>query len=533
MKPLIRALSMCAILAAPLFANAQTFDISAYSVENATLVSQQDLQTVLAPYIGAGKDFDTIQSAIAAVENFYSEQGYGAVKAMLPEQDIEDGKIRLRVVEAKIGQIDISGQQFFSEDNIRRSLPGLKEGTQPNLRDIDASLRVANENAAKQTNMLLRQGSKDGEIDAVVKVTDEDPLRLAVTVDNSGVPGSDGKYATGEYRVGFVVQHANLFDQDHALSFQYMTSPDHVSDVTIIGVGYRMPLYNSGDVFEMAYGYSNVDSGKLTTAAGPIGISGSGQIFSAKYEQMLPKWGDWLSRLIYGLDYRQYTNSVKAENSNESLVPDTTVHPLSLTYSGTAMQEGRMFSGSITYAHNIPGGSDGTTEDFTRPGGRIDATANYQVWRYNFSVLQLLPKDWMIKAALNGQFTRDALVSGEQFGAGGADSVRGFYERELANDKGVRAGIELSTPELPTLFDSSSSIKSRLIAFYDAAQLKRNKPQPGEVTETFVSSYGLGLRGGYGKKFTYRLDWGVIAQPGATAHTVRDQHVHGSVVMSF
>jgi hemolysin activation/secretion protein len=141
--------------------------------------------------------------------------------------------VRLSVVEAIVGRVEISGPQFFSAENIRRSLPGLKEGTRPNLRKIDASLRVANESVAKQTNLLLRRGEKDGQVDAVVKVADENPLRLAITVDNSGVPGSDGKYNTGQFRTGFVLQHANLFERDHALSLQYMTSPDHLAQVAI------------------------------------------------------------------------------------------------------------------------------------------------------------------------------------------------------------------------------------------------------------------------------------------------------------
>jgi hemolysin activation/secretion protein len=268
-------------------------------------------------------------------------------------------------------------------------------------------------------------------------------------------------------------------------------------------------------------------------AAGPISITGSGQIFSGKYDQMLPKWGDWLAKLTYGIDYRLYTNRVKADASSESLVPDAAVHPFSLTYSGSALQDQRMISGGITYAHNLPGGANGTTDDFTQPGGRAGATASYQLWRYNLSLTQFLPSDWMLKGALNGQTTRDALISGEQFGAGGADSVRGFYEREVANDKGHRASVELYSPDLPSLQGSASEFKARVLAFVDVAQLGRNQIQPGELEKNTISSYGLGLRGAFGKQLTYRLDWGVIDRPGSTPHKSGDQHVHGAIIKSF
>lgn len=507
---------------------AQRFEIKGFTVENASLLTTDELLQAAAPYAGQERSMADIQAAMAAIEKLYARRGYGAVKAVLPEQDLEDGVVRLRVIEATLGQVEVVGNIHFDTDNIRRSVPGLVEGGHPNLERIDSSLRVANDSAAKQTNLILRQGSVDGQIDASLRVSDEAPLRFALSADNTGVPGGDGKYATGRYRTGFIVQHANLFNRDHAVSFQYLTSPNHWEDVKVAGLGYRVPLYGLGDVLEFAYGYSNVNSGKLNTVAGPIGISGSGQVYSAKYEQMLPRWGDWLGKLTYGLDYRVYTNKVQAESSSESLIPDATVHPLSLTYSGQITQDSRVISGAITYAHNIPGGSDGTTEDFTKPGGRAGATANYQLWRLTASLMQSLPADWMLKLAVNGQYTRDALISGEQFGAGGQDSVRGFYERQLANDSGLRGSVELYTPELL----GRSELKLRALAFYDAAGLWRNKAQPGEAAHATLASAGIGLRGGYGKRLSYRVDWAMVTDGGASK-APGDNRVHASLILSF
>lgn len=506
----------------------QSFEIKGYSIENASLIATEELLKATEPYAGKERGMADIQAAMAALEKVYARRGYGAVKTVLPEQDLEEGMVRLRVIEATIGEVEVIGNIHFPTDNIRRSVPGLVEGAHPNLEAVDSSLRVANDSAAKQTNLILRQGTVDGQINASLRVSDEEPLRFAVSADNTGVPGGDGKYATGRYRTGFIAQHANLFNRDHAASIQYLTSPDHLDQVKVLGIGYRIPLYSLGDVLEFAYGYSNVDSGKLTTVAGPIGISGSGQVYSAKYEQMLPRWGDWLGKLTYGLDYRVYTNKVQADGSSESLIPDATVHPFSLTYGGQIAREGRVVSGAITYAHNIPGGNDGRTEDFTKPGGRAGATANYQLWRLTASVMQSLPADWMLKLAINGQYTNDALISGEQFGVGGQDSVRGFYERQLANDSGLRGSVEVYTPELL----GRSELKLRALAFYDAAGLWRNKAQPGELANTTVASAGIGLRGGYGKTLSYRVDWAMVTDGGASK-APGDNRVHASLILSF
>ena len=508
-----------------------SFAIKDYRFSGNTLLPQAQVEALLEKFTNQAGNFDTIQEAVSALEASYVLAGFGAVKVVLPEQDIEDGIIQLKIIEGQLGTIRVEGQKHFSEENIRASLPGLREKQQPNMRDIDASLRVANENSAKQTNLIFRQGAVLGEVDALIRVADENPMRLAFSMDNTGVPGSDGEYSTGRYRTGFILQHSNLFDLDHALSFQYLTSPDHVDKVSIIGAGYRVPLYDLGDVLEFAFGYSNVDSGKITTAAGPIGISGSGQVYVFKYEQFLPKLGDWQQKLTYGLDYRIYTNSVKADSSNQSLVPDTTVHPISLSYTGNIRRDGGDFSSTLSYLHNIPGGADGTTEDFNRPGGRMGSTANYQVWRYNLSATQALFAGSFVKATFSGQYTRDALISGEQFGVGGLDSVRGFYERELSNDRGYRGGLELYSPELGS-WSGQSDLRLRLLAFYEGAHLQRNKPLPGEQVNQNIASVGLGLRAGYGKYANFRLDWGVVTNAGAS-HQVGDHRLHGSFIGFF
>ena len=40
-------------------------------------------------------------------------------------------------------------------------------------------------------------------------------------------------------------------------------------------------------------------------------------------------------------------------------------------------------------------------------------------------------------------YSPDLLISGEQFGLGGAHSIRGFEERELSADKGIQASLEI------------------------------------------------------------------------------------------
>jgi hemolysin activation/secretion protein len=499
------------------------FAISGYEISGNTLLPEPLVQEAVGPFTGEQKNFQTIQEALKALENKYAEAGYGAVRVMLPEQEIDNGRIKLKVVEARIGEIKVEGNTHFSTDNIRASVPALREGDMPQMNTIAASLRVANENIAKQTSLVFRPSAKDNQIDATLRVIDEAPLKLGVSLDNTGTE------STGKYRLGLLLQHANLFDSDHIASAQIITSPGHESDVKVFGLGYKIPIYHLGDSIDLAYGYSNVNSGALTVGGSTLGISGSGHIASAKYNIYLPAVQDWQHKVSIGMDYRAYTNEVVDNQSGQNLVPDITVRPMSLTYSWGINSQSAELSGYLTYAKNIPGASNGSREDFE--ASRTDASSHYSVTRYGLNLGYALPADWMLRASFAGQYTRDLLVSGEQFGIGGNDTVRGFLEREVANDKGTRGSLEIYTPDFSSAFGVEKS-RVQALVFYDLGQVVRNKPLPGEDAHENIASAGVGLRLNYARSLNLKLDYGIVTQAGGEQKT-GDSRLHGSVLWFF
>ena len=507
----------------PALANDPVFAITAYEISGNTLLAEAELQSAVLPHIGQQKDFKAIQEALKAIEIRYAEAGYASVRVMLPEQEVDNGKIQLKVVEAKIGTVSVEGNKHFSNENIRDSVPGLREGSIPKMSDVSASLRVANENASKQTSLVFRPSDRDNEIDATLRVSDESPLKIGASFDNTGTN------STGDYRLGLLVQHANLFDLDHIASAQIITSPGHENDVKIIGLGYKIPLYSLGDSIDIAYGYSNVNSGSVSVAGGVLGISGSGHIASAKYNVYLPSIAKWEQKLSVGLDFRAYSNSVTAANSSDSLVPDITVRPISLTYSGLTQLEGFDFSTYLTFAQNISGGTKGRAADFE--ASRAGASSSYNIFRFGFGLGYTLPANWTLRGTIAGQYTNDLLVSGEQFGVGGHDTVRGFQEREIAKDKGTRASVEIYTPNIASLF-GLSDVRAQALAFYDTAQVRQNQPLPGEQASENIASTGLGLRLGYARNLSIKFDYGIVTQATGT-QKVGDSRLHGSLLWFF
>ena len=482
------------------------FEIKRFILDGNTLLPSETAERLLAPHHGPNKDFADIQRALEALEGAYRERGYGIVQVTLPEQNITQGEIRFAIIEPRLGKVTIEGNKHFSAENIRRSLPALVEGAPPNSRAISKSLQIANENPAKQTQVLLRSAETEAQVDAAIKVTDDKFWKVGLTFDNTGTS------TTGSYRVGVSYQHANMFDRDHVLTAQYITSPDHLSEVKIYGLGYRIPLYSLGSSIDIVGGYSDVDSGTLQNL---FTVTGSGTVFGLRYNQHLPRAGDYEHRLVYGFDYRAYQNQVdQIGGTGQSSVPDITIHPISIYYAGQWRTPASELSFYVYAAQNInPHGNDASDADFKRT--RMDAKAAYRVYRYNLNYTRLLPADFQGRFQLFGQDTSDALVPGEQFGLGGADNVRGFFEREVNNDKGQRVTLEVTSPDLAAWLDWRS-LRARVAAFYDWGHVKRNFAQPGEATSESISAAGMGVRVNAYNNYSLRLDMARVIQPGGT-----------------
>ena len=498
------------------------FAINRFEVDGNTLLKPGEIEAAVSGYTGSGRDFSDIQRALEVLEEVYRNRGYGVVQVLLPEQDITKGVVRLRVIEPKIGKITVEGNRFYDEANVRRSLPALNAGVTPNSRTIAQNLQLLAENPSKQTTLLLRAGASDREVDAAIKVTDERPYKFIFTADNSG------SVETGRFRTGFAVQHSNLFNRDHVGTFQYVTSPENPNKVTIFGAGYRIPLYSASSSIDLFGGYSDVSSGTL---AGLFNVSGSGTILGARYNFHLPKFGEYEQRIAAGLDYRAFKNNVTLIGVGGGLVPDITIHPVSVTYNGLWRLSSSEIGINASYSRNLfHGGNDGADSDFK--ASRAGSTADYQIWRFGANYTRVLPREWQFRAVLTGQYSDDALVSGEQFGYGGPDSVRGFSVREVANDKGYSAQVEVYTPDIGAQL-KWKDVKLRLLGFYDMGATGRNSLQPGDLSKgAGGASVGFGARLGYGKHLSLRVDWAnVIDSAGNQAKD--DQMLNATLAIQF
>lgn len=497
------------------------FDIARFEVHGNTLLPAPTIDRILSPFAGTQRNFGHVQMALEALEAEYHKLGFNVVQVALPEQELNQGVVRLQVIETKIGKLRVEGNQAFGRDNIRNSLPGLVEGRTPNIARVSSSLKLANENPSKKTTLQLQGGDKDDEVDAIVKVADEKTWRVAANVDNSGNKN------TGESQLTMQFQHANIADRDHVLSLQYTTTVEKPSQVSVYGVGYHVPLYALGDSIDLFASYSDVDSGSVLAGIFNLQVSGRGTVLGGRYNQHLRRVGDYESRLTWGLDYKEFQNNVDLQGLQ--LGNDITVHPFSVAYSGVLSNADGELSFGVTAMRNIPGGDKGSSADFIRV--RAGAPAGYTLLRYNAGYMKVLPADWQLRLNLSGQFTSDALIPGEQFGAGGASTVRGFGERDISNDVGHLINAELYTPNFCSAIQTVAA-QCRAVAFYDAARVRRNDPLPGEVAQASIGSAGLGVRVSVDKYLTLQMDYGYVIDSGLTRDK-GDSRVHFKLGLTY
>lgn len=493
------------------------FTIEHYLVEGASLLTQAEIDTAVAPYIGRNKDFSDIQRALEAIENAYVRHGFSAVRVALPEQELEKGTVRFKIVESRFGNVTVLDNRFVSEANVLNAVPSVRSGEVPRAKLTARELRLANENPARQLNVVLKSGETDERVDAKVIVTDSKPTTWGLSADNSGTP------ETGRARLGVSFRHANLFDKDHVAGLQFQTAPQHVNRVTVLGGSYKIPLYQLGDSVEFFGGYSNVNS----VVGGIDNFQGGGLIFSGRYNHPLEQLGVFEPKLTFGLDWRDFsrvelTTTVPATVLYNEIV----VMPLSVAYAaqGKFAQSDLGFNASL--AANIPGMNKGRAADFSAHD-RVSFTqpnVHYRALRYGVNYAQLIRNDWQLRAVLNGQHSQDVLIAGEQFRLGGADGVRGFAEGSVGGESGARWNLEGYTPDF-----GKGDFRMRALAFFDVGETK-----VANGTRSSISAAGLGLRGSYQERYSLRVDAArIINADTDPLQKVGDWRAHLGLTASF
>lgn len=463
--PAVTSLASTLLVAAALFISSTvqaepTLNVSRYVIDGETPLSEGEIAAILAPYVGEKRTLAQIEEAAKALEKVLRDRGLVFYRVFVPSQKPHDGDIKLQLTRFAIGTVKVSGNEHFSEENIRRSLPSLQEGESPDVRTLGKELTTANASPAKQVVVNFREGSQPNTIDSVVRVKDIDPLALYVgyTANRSFAPFHDGESI---YRMTFTAQHSNLFDRDQVGTLTYSTDPGDVKKVTLLGAYYQAPLYGTGINISGYFTHTDVSTGRIQQGGGFFDVSGRGDFYGIKVTRALPSVGNFHQTIGVALDHRYFENSTTF--NGVQIQPNVGSLPLSVAYNLHEEKPWGGYSGSLEYAVNVGAGAANSLEAHTANGGDY----HWSAWRYSANVART-KGDWLFSAKLRGQWTNDKLIPGEQFGLGGANSVRGFADREVAGDYGFLINLEAAGPQMlvsnlkPVVFIDGGQVHGKL-----------------------------------------------------------------------
>ncbi len=473
-------------------------------------------------YLGRPLTLASIQAINRDVVSFFKANNRPVVDVIVPEQDITEGTLRLIVLEARLGEVSVRGNQHFSSERLVAQVR-VAPGEPIDSEQILADLNWLNQNPFRRVGLVYARGAELGTTDLVLDVEDRRPVRLYAGYEDSGTD------ATGNNRWFAGVNWGNAFGLDHQVNYQF-TMADHTSDFYAHSASYVAPLsWRHTLTLYAAYANSSAE-----VVSGLLGADGESYSTGFRYAVPLGSSPSLTHELFFGYDYKYSKNTliffpITLPSARTEISQFNVGYAASLRdrFGGTALSATFFQSPGKMTPYNRDGDFEATS---------AGSSADYYYGRATLERLTRLPADFSLVASVTGQFSSTNLLVSEQLGAGGYATVRGYDERVANAEQGVMSRLELRTPafSLRELFNvAMPSDQLQFLGFWDYAALYR-KDAPAALPESFsLSSIGVGLRYSIASNLSLRFDygWQLLSDADVTGESSSRGHV--GVVLSY
>lgn len=500
------------------------FTIRDFFVQGNILLLPDQIDAILAPFIGPGRGFKDIEAARAALEKAYRDLGYPTVAVSVPEQTVEYGVITLAVFEGRLKSIDVTNNRFFSSGYVLDKLPSIKLGALLHEPTVLKQLDALNANPDLKVAPILKPSDDPGLLNLELKAKDRPPVHGKVELNNRGVP------TTPLLRLNAALQYTNLFDADHMITVQTSQSPQDWGAVAVYSGSYLIPLGSPGHQL-VFYGATASSRAALNSSplavSGALNIIGNSAMAGARYFVPFAEGGAMTHQLSLGIDYKHLGRS-RAEIPDDvgsiTVSNPITYTPASIGYTGALQDQGGVTRVNLAVRGYVAGlVSQGGKEDFQgdpndqfeTPGLRRGSSGTFAVVQGGLERNQSLPQEFNLFAKFDGQWASEPLIPTEQYFAGGLESVRGYLEFEAVGDNAVHATVEFTSPPLPQWPFENVRRSIRVAAFYDVAHLWVKNALPGQTDRWNLQGTGVGVRFSLSDHLRFRYDaaWALTHGP--------------------
>lgn len=467
------------------------FDILEYVIEGNTTLPPARIEETVYPFMGERKTIEDVQQAREALEKAYHASGYLTVFVTIPEQQVQNGKVRLQVVEGKVERLRVSGSRYYSLGAIKAGAAELEEGNVPNFNAVQKELGDLNRNPSRRITPVLRAGRIPGTVEAELKVDDQRPLHASVEVND--------RYSrdTSKTRLSAAARYDNLWQRGHSLNLNFQIAPEAPEESRVFVTTYVAPLA-SGNTFAAYAVASDTD----VTTVGGINSIGKGTILGLRYILPLRPLPGLFHSLSLGVDYKDYKDSVLFGSSQDSNLPISYM-PFTLGYDISLNDKNDQTQLGLSTVFSLRGVVSDSAEFSAK---RTGADANFAYLKADFRHRHTFDNGLSLAENLSAQFTDSPLISNEQMAAGGVDSVRGYPESAALGDRGWRVGLELRSPPLAGEWSPGLN-ELNLLGFAEAARLQYLEPGAFQESRFELASVGLGVRFRAVKWLTGALDY--------------------------
>lgn len=221
---------------------AVTFMVREIQFTPSEILSAAELEAIAAEFRGRQLTLADLQQLAERVNALYKAKGVVTAVAVIPPQDVSEGVVRVRLIEGRVGRINIEGNATTRSEYIAARLR-LKPKELVDLSRLEQGLVRFNRTNDVQLRAELKPGMEFGTTDLQVGVTEPPRHDLRVTLDNFG------SKPTGEWRGGIAYLNRSLlgFRDDLSLSLTKADGQDSRA------YGYGFPINTWGGRLNLAH----------------------------------------------------------------------------------------------------------------------------------------------------------------------------------------------------------------------------------------------------------------------------------------
>lgn len=398
--------------------------VRGFRITGAILISETELTALLQGAVGQQLSLTQLQGAAAALVGYYAQRGYLA-RVIVPAQDVQDGIVKLQIIEGKRGslRIDAKGERIDSA-RVQRFIDGrLASGDAMNLTKLGEALNILNEQPGIAVTSALVPGKVEADTDLVVTASAKPLVSTKLGVNNHSSRGTGEGQASAE--IGLANPTGNL---DAAV-----LNVTRTRGTTFGNAEYSIAVGDSG--LRLGVNASHLRYHLTQAAFSALGSRGTARTVGVAANYPLARQSDFNLSLSGSFGEKRLIDQAFAgETGNRR---DSVAN---VGLNGYFMAApGNMLAGGITsFGASLSTGAI----DQDNPGALAGDALTRQVQghfrkiSYNAGYLAELGATSSLNLALRGQLANKNLSSSERFSLGGPTAIRAYPVGEATGDEG-------------------------------------------------------------------------------------------------